>query len=111
MDLLDNELDKTALDILRAFWGDLGLEWHAVEGKVVDSEGELIRKDLVAQRQLPHHFGGLDPYREQSRVCEFLSPRTSSLTLWCWSCISLRSLKNVNASDNVPLIVKDLVEP
>ena len=71
MNLLVVELDEALLDFLRAFRGDLGLERHAVEGKVVDSEGKFIRRDIVAQRHLPFHLADLDLKREHAGVREF----------------------------------------
>ena len=54
------ELDEAAFDVLWAFMGDFGLKGHAEEGKVVDHEGELIRRDMITQRNLPLHFADLN---------------------------------------------------
>ena len=70
VDLHIVELDEAAVDILGAFRGDFGLEGHAVEGQVVDVEGEFVRRDIVAQRDLPFDFADLDLQREQGVICE-----------------------------------------
>ena len=69
--MLTVELDEAFLDVLWAFRGDLGLKGHAEEGKVVDVEGEFIRRDLIAQRHLPFQFADLDLKREHAGVREF----------------------------------------
>ena len=73
VDLHIVELDETALNVLRAFRGDFGLEGHAEEGKVVDGEEEFIRRDLIAKRNLPFHFIDLDLKREKARIRELFS--------------------------------------
>ena len=56
VDLHIVELDEAAIDVLWAFRVDLGLEGHAVERNVVDSESEFVGRDIVAQHHLPFHF-------------------------------------------------------
>ena len=70
MDLHIVELDEAAVDILGAFRGDFGLEGHVVEGQAVDVEGEFVRRDIVAQCDLPFHFADLDLQREQALIRE-----------------------------------------
>ena len=70
VDLHIVELDEATYDVLGAFRGDFGLEGHAVEGKVVDGEGEFICRDMIAQRNLPFHFADLDLKREHTGIRE-----------------------------------------
>ena len=67
--------DEALPDVLGACRGDFGLEGHAVEGTVIDAEGELIFRIKVAQRNLPFDFAAfdiadLDINRKQTRICE-----------------------------------------
>ena len=64
------ELDEATLNVLRACRGDFSLEGHAVEGEVIDGEGEFVRWDIIAQRNLPLYFADLDLDREQALICE-----------------------------------------
>lgn len=64
------ELYEAFLDVLRAFRGDFGLERHAVEWKVINEEDEFIRRDIIAQRNLPFHFRNLNFKREQAGIRE-----------------------------------------
>lgn len=73
VDLFIVELDEAALDVLGAFKGDFSLEGHAVEGKVINGEVEFIRKDIIAQRDLPLYFVNLDFEREHAGVLELFS--------------------------------------
>ena len=70
MDLHIVELDKAALYVLGAFRGDFGLEGHAIEGQVVDVEGEFVRRDIVAQSDFPFDFADLDLNRKQGVIRE-----------------------------------------
>ena len=70
MDLHIVELDEAAFDILGAFRGDFSLEEHAVEGQVIDGEGEFVRWDIIAQRNLPLYLTDLDLDREHAGICE-----------------------------------------
>ena len=60
VDLHIVELDEAGIDVLRAFRGDLGLEGHAVERNVVDSDGKFVGRDIVVQRNLHLNFWNLN---------------------------------------------------
>ena len=53
VDLHVVELYEAFNEVLGALRDDFGLEGHALEGKVIDCEGKFIRRDIVAQRNLP----------------------------------------------------------